>query len=110
MKTLCGTILAAAMAAQGAEWISVPDAPVYRGAVKDGSRAADGTSWLSRAKGTALKKFAPKDIASDWAWYDVGEYDFSALQKIPRPTMNGLCLVVKGDVEFDRMELTCVTE
>ena len=66
--------------------------------------------WLSRAKGTALKKFAPKDISSDWAWYDVGEYDFSSLQMIPRPTMNGLCLVVKGDVEFDRMELTCVTE
>ena len=35
--------------------------------------------WLPRAKGTALKKFAPKDVSSDWAWYDVGEYDFSAL-------------------------------
>jgi len=66
--------------------------------------------WLSRAKGTALKKFAPKDVSSDWAWYDVGECDFSALQKIPRPTMNGLCLVVKGDVEFDRMELIYATE
>jgi len=41
MRTVCGTILAAAMAASGAEWISVPDAPVYRGPVNNGSRAAD---------------------------------------------------------------------
>ena len=31
-----------------AEWISVPSAPVYRGPVKDGSRAMDGTSWFVR--------------------------------------------------------------
>ena len=49
MRIICGTILAAAMAANGAEWISVSDAPVYRGAVKDGSRAADGTSWFARS-------------------------------------------------------------
>ena len=37
------------MAASGAEWISVPDAPVYRGPVNNGSRAADGTSWFARS-------------------------------------------------------------
>ena len=29
------------------EWISVPSAPVFDGEVKDGSRAADGTSWFA---------------------------------------------------------------
>ena len=38
---------AAALGA-GGEWISVPDAPVYIGPVRDGSRAADGTSWFAR--------------------------------------------------------------
>ncbi|MBQ3808637.1 MAG: family 78 glycoside hydrolase catalytic domain [Kiritimatiellae bacterium] len=30
------------------EWISVADAPVFSGQVKDGARAADGTSWFVR--------------------------------------------------------------
>ena len=30
------------------EWISVADAPVFRGQSKDGARAADGTSWFVR--------------------------------------------------------------
>ena len=33
----------------GAEWISVPDAPVFSGPVKGDSRAAPGTSWFVRA-------------------------------------------------------------
>ena len=49
METLCGTILVAAMAASGAEWISVSGSPVYRGPVDNGSRAADGTSWFARS-------------------------------------------------------------
>ncbi|MBQ3096586.1 MAG: family 78 glycoside hydrolase catalytic domain [Kiritimatiellae bacterium] len=32
----------------GAEWISVSDAPVFAGPVKDDSRAASGTSWFVR--------------------------------------------------------------
>lgn len=32
----------------GAEWISVPDAPVFPGPVKGDSRAASGTSWFAR--------------------------------------------------------------
>ena len=40
------------MAASGAEWISVPDAPVYRGPVNNGSRAADGTSWFAPGRFT----------------------------------------------------------
>ena len=39
------------------------------------------------------------------SWYDMGEFDFSALQKIPRPTMNGLTLYVQGDVEVDKIEI-----
>ena len=33
----------------GAEWISVPGAPVFTGPVKSDSRAASGTSWFARA-------------------------------------------------------------
>ena len=35
-------------ALEGAEWISVPTAPVHIGPVKDALRAADGTSWFAR--------------------------------------------------------------
>nr|MCR5750853.1 hypothetical protein [Kiritimatiellia bacterium] len=51
---LCSFVVAASAAALsasagiGGEWISVPDAPVYIGPVRDGSRAADGTSWFAR--------------------------------------------------------------
>lgn len=62
--------------------------------------------WLPNAKGTNRKRIAKEDISSEWAWYDVGEYDISALQKIPRPTMNGLCLIVKGNVELGKVEIT----
>lgn len=37
--------------------------------------------------------------------YDLGEYDFSALQKIPLPTMDGLCLFLQGDIELDKLEI-----
>ena len=47
---LIASSIASTTAALGAggEWISVPDAPVYIGPVRDGSRAADGTSWFAR--------------------------------------------------------------
>ena len=35
-------------AVYGAEWISVPSAPVHVGPVGDGARATDGTSWFAR--------------------------------------------------------------
>ena len=35
-------------AVYGAEWISVPSAPVHTGPVGDHTRAADGTSWFAR--------------------------------------------------------------
>lgn len=31
---------------ESSQWLSVKDAPVFEGIVKDGSRAADGTSWF----------------------------------------------------------------
>ena len=51
------------MAASGAERISVPDAPVYRGPVNNGSRAADGTSWFARSF-TNAGESEPKDYPS----------------------------------------------
>jgi hypothetical protein len=44
-------------------------------------------------------------MKDDWEWYDIGAYEFSDLQKIPRPTMDGLCLFVQGDVEVDGLEI-----
>ncbi len=38
------------------------------------------------------------------------EYDISALQNIPRPTMNGLCRYIQGDVEIERIEIAKVKE
>ena len=65
--------------------------------------------WLPKAQGTIRKTFpfvpeAERD-ADGFAWYELGEYDISALQKIPRPTMNGLCLYIQGDVDIDRIEI-----
>ena len=65
--------------------------------------------WLPKAQGTIRKTFpfapeAGRD-ADGYAWYELGEYDISALQKIPRPTMNGLCLYIQGDVDIDRIEI-----
>ena len=60
--------------------------------------------WLPRAQGTIRKTipFVPESErdADGFAWYDLGEYDISALQKIPRPTMDGLCLYIQGDVDI----------
>lgn len=41
-------VLSAGLPAWGAQWLSVPEAPVYEGKVADGVRAADGTSWFAR--------------------------------------------------------------
>ena len=68
--------------------------------------------WLPKAQGTVRKTFpfAPETErdADGFACYNLGEYDISALQKIPRPTMNGLCLYIQGDVGIDRIEITKV--
>ena len=65
--------------------------------------------WLEQAQGTLHKTipFASESgrDADGFAWYDLGEYDISALQKIPRPTMDGLCLFIQGDVEIERVEI-----
>ncbi len=42
------------------------------------------------------------------AWYELGEYDISALQKIHRPTMDGLSLYIEGDVEIEWIEIAKV--
>ena len=70
-KTLLGAILAAAMAASGAEWISVPDAPVYRGPVDNGSRAADGTSWFAQTLTNAAAVTSAKWMTAGLGVYEV---------------------------------------
>ena len=40
---------APAFSPAASEWLSVKDAPVFAGKVRDGARAADGTSWFYRA-------------------------------------------------------------
>ena len=61
--------------------------------------------WLPRAKGRCRFEMPREKMQDDWAWYDIGEYEFSELQKIPLPTMDGLCLFVQGDVEIDGLEI-----
>ena len=55
----------------GGEWISVPDAPVYIGPVRDGSRAADGTSWFARTFTNAAEVASAKWTASGLGVFDV---------------------------------------
>ena len=55
----------------GAEWISVPSAPVYIGPVRDGSRAADGTSWFARTFTNAAEVVSAKWRVSGLGVFDV---------------------------------------
>ena len=61
--------------------------------------------WLPKAKGSTRKEFGFDKVTKEWAWHDVGEFDFAELQKIPRPTMDGLCLYIQGDVEIAEIEI-----
>ena len=61
--------------------------------------------WLPQSKGRKRMEVPREKVSVDWAWYDIGEYDFSELQKIPLSTMDGLCLFVQGDVDLDRFEI-----
>jgi hypothetical protein len=61
--------------------------------------------WLPRAKGRRRLEIPREKMQDDWAWYDIGEYDFAGLQRLPLPTMDALCLFVQGDVELDRLEI-----
>ena len=61
--------------------------------------------WLPKAEGRRRMEFAHDSLGDGWQWYDIDEFDFSALQKLPLPTMDGLCLFVQGDVELDKIEI-----
>jgi len=61
--------------------------------------------WLPQSKGRKRMEVPREKVSVDWAWYDIGDYDFSELQKIPLSTMDGLCLFVQGDVDLDRFEI-----
>jgi len=62
---------------------------------------------LPFAAGHSRKTLEP-DPSGDWAWYDIGEYDIVGLQNLPRPTMNGPAFFVRGDIDFDRLEIAKV--
>ena len=62
---------------------------------------------LPFAAGHSRKKLEP-DPSGDWAWYDIGEYDIVGLQNLPRPTMNGPAFFVRGDIDFDCLEIAKV--
>ena len=47
IKVLAAGIVCLASSIVSAEWISVPSAPFFSGSVRDGSRAASGTSWFA---------------------------------------------------------------
>ena len=82
------------------------DTPPVMGLHSDEFAVGINVEQLSNAKkGTSRRVYRKDEVLPDWAWYDMGEFDFSALQKIPRPTMNGLTLYVQGDVEVDKIEI-----
>ena len=76
-----------------------------RVADKYGFAAGLRVRWLPKAEGRRRMEFAHDSLGDGWQWYDIGEFDFSALQKLPLPTMDGLCLFVQGDVELDKIEI-----
>ena len=63
--------------------------------------------WLPRAKGNMRREFGGETVSKEWAWHDVGEFDFAELQKIPRPIHDGLCLFIQDPgVEFDKIDIS----
>ena len=61
--------------------------------------------WMLSYMVRRQRPLPPQCRRSEWAWHDVGEFDFAELQKIPRPTMDGLCLYIQGDVEIAEIEI-----
>jgi hypothetical protein len=64
--------------------------------------------WVPNVKGSARKEFGFDKVSKEWAWHDVGEFDFAELQKLPRPNLNGLCLFIQQGqgVDFDKIEIS----
>lgn len=58
------------MAAVAAEWISVPDAPIFTGKVVDGARAADGTSVF-----VSEVKFSKPVTSARWTVSGLGVFE-----------------------------------
>jgi hypothetical protein len=76
-----------------------------RVADKYGFAAGLRVRWLPKAEGRRRIEVPHDELCDGWQWYDIGDFNFSALQKIPLPTMDGLCLFVQGDVELDKVEI-----
>jgi hypothetical protein len=42
-----------------------------------------------------------------WCWYDVGEFDFAELQKLPLLIHDGICFFVQSEhMEMDKIEIS----
>ena len=83
-----------------------PDAPRLGGATDKYDFAAGlRVRFVPHAAGRQRTEFPRGSAVPDWKWYDVGEFDFSEIQKLPLPTMDGLVLFVQGDVELDQIEI-----
>ena len=66
--------------------------------------------YLPHAEGVQRKTYPRSSVSDQWTWQDLGEYDLAALQAIPLPTMNGLCLYVQGDVDVDKFEISKISD
>ena len=63
--------------------------------------------WLPSAPGQTRKEVCLSDVSrQDWRWYNVGEFDFAELQKLPLLIHDGICLFVQSDrMEMDKIEI-----
>ena len=66
--------------------------------------------WLPSAPGQTRKEVCLSDVSQqDWRWYDIGEFDFAELQKLPLLIHDGICLFVQSDrMEMDEIEISRV--
>ena len=62
------------------------------------------------AVGFRREGFRPGKVKPEWQWFDIGDFDFSALQALPTAASLQLCVgVIREDaVEFGGLEIAKV--
>ncbi len=77
--------------------------------LKPGTSSSSGFSsglcvpWLPHSPGQS--RVVIPDLTAEWEWRDVGVFDFSALQRIPLPTMDGLVIYASREAEVSGFEI-----
>ena len=104
-----------ALKATGGNGIAVLPTGGHRAVSNEAFCAGIAVPSLHRAKaGTSRSAFPPDAVTGEWAWYDIGEYYISALQRLPMPTMNGLSIFVsettRGTIEIGEIEIAKVED